>query len=166
MNPAIGDPRRQSESGWGSLSRRFIAWVIAGPRPEPPEIQNKLLHNSMRKKNTLVVVHLSMALMASIAIAITEQTWAYAWLLAEVVIGGIRLSIHLAYEEAEAAGRNGNAIAPIIAGLLWGCVLSAAAYQCVASGEWLLILLAGSGLASVIGGISSRNAGTPRYGTS
>jgi diguanylate cyclase (GGDEF)-like protein len=164
MNPVIGDPRQQSETGWGSFSRRFIAWVIAGPRPEPPEIQKKLLQNSMRKKNTLVVVHLSMAVMASVAIGITEQAWAYAWLLAEVVLGGIRLSIHLAYEEAEAGGGDGNTIAPIVAGLVWASVLSAAAYQCVASGEWLLILLAGSGLASVIGGISSRNAGTPRYG--
>jgi diguanylate cyclase (GGDEF)-like protein len=164
MNPVIGDLRRRSETGWGRISRRSIAWLIAGPRPEPPEIQKKLLHNSMRKKNTLIVVHLSMAVMASIAIAITEQAWAYAWLLAEVVLGGFRLSIHLAYEKAEAHGRNGNAIAPIVAGLVWASVLSAAAYQCVASGEWLLILLAGSGLASVIGEISSRNAGTPRYG--
>jgi diguanylate cyclase (GGDEF)-like protein len=105
-----------------------------------------------------------MAVMASIAIAVTEQTWAYVWLLAEVVLAAIRLSIHLAYEEAEASGKNGDAIAPIVAGLVWAGVLAAAAYQCVASGEWLLILLAGSGLASVIGGISSRNAGTPRYG--
>jgi diguanylate cyclase (GGDEF)-like protein len=164
MKPVVGDERRQAESGLGGLSRRFIAWVIAGPRPEPREIQKKLLHNSMRKKNTLIAVHLSMAVMASVAFAITEQAWAYAWLLAEFFLGGIRLWIHFAYEEAEAGGKNGNAIAPIIVGLVWACVLSAAAYLCVASGEWLLILLAGSGLASVIGGISSRNAGTPRYG--
>jgi diguanylate cyclase (GGDEF)-like protein len=164
MNPVIGDLRRRSETDRGSFWRRFIAWVVAGPRPEPPEIQNKLLHHSMRNKNTLVVVHLSMAVMASVAIAITEQAWAYAWLLAEVVLGGIRLSIHFAHKEAEASGKNGNVIAPIVTGLVWAGVLSAAAYQCVASGEWLLILLAGCSLASVIGGISSRNAGTPRYG--
>ena len=106
-----------------------------------------------------------MAVMASIAIVITGQAWAYAWLLAEVVLGGIRLSIHVAFPKGR--GRRGGAAArsrPILAGLAWASVLSAAAYQCVASGEWLLILLAGSGLASVIGGISSRNAGTPRYG--
>jgi GGDEF domain-containing protein len=48
--------------------------------------------------------------------------------------------------------------------LIWASVLAAAAYQCVLSGEWLLILMAGSSVASVIGAIASRNAGTPRYG--
>ena len=163
MNPAIGDPRQPSESRWDSLWRRLIAWVIAGPLPEPPEIQKKLLHHNMRKKNTLVVVHLSMAVMASIAIVITGQIWAYLWLLAEIALGAVRLSIHVAFEKAEASGKNGNAIAPMIAGLVWTAVLAAGAYQCIVSGEWLLILLAGSSLAGVIGGISSRNAGTPRY---
>jgi GGDEF domain-containing protein len=138
--------------------------MIAGPHPQPPEIQQKLLHHNMRKKNTLVVVHLSMAVMASIAIVITGQAWAYIWLLAEIVLGAVRLSIHVAFEKVEAEGKNGDAIAPMIAGLIWTSVLAAAAYQCIASGEWLLILLAGSSLAGVIGGISSRNAGTPRYG--
>ena len=164
MNPVSSDQRRRSGNGWDRFPRRWIAWLIAGPRPQPYAIQKKLLHHSLRKKNTLIVVHLAMAVMASIAIVITGQTWAYAWLLAEVILGGIRLAIHVAFEKAEAGGRRGNAIAPIIAGLVWASVLSAAAYQCVASGDWLLILLAGTGLASVIGGISSRNAGTPRYG--
>jgi diguanylate cyclase (GGDEF)-like protein len=164
MSSANDDQRQQPGNGWDRFWRRFIAWLIAGPRPQPDEIQKKLLRNSMRKKNTLVVVHLSMAVMASIAIILTGQVWAYAWLFADVVLGGIRLWIHAAYEKAEASGRSGNAIAPIVIGLVWASVLSAAAYQCVASGEWLLILLSGTGLASVIGGISSRNAGTPRYG--
>jgi len=152
------------QTAWTRFSRRFIAWIIAGPQPQPADVQRKLLHSSMRKKNTLIVVHLSMAVMASIAIFITGQVWAYAWLLAELVLGSIRLAIHVAFERAEAGNGDGNAIAPIVVGLVWSSVLAAAAYLCVASGEWLLILLAGSGLASVIGGISSRNAGTPRYG--
>src|SRR5471030_1595276 len=139
MNPVIGDPRQPSESRWDSFWRRLIAWLIAGPLPQPPEIQKKLLHHNMRKKNTLVVVHLSMAVMASIAIVITGQIWAYVWLVAEIALGAIRLSIHLAFEKAEASGKNGNAIAPMIAGLVWTGVLAAGAYQCVESREWLLI---------------------------
>jgi diguanylate cyclase len=154
----------QPPTAWTRFSRRFLAWIIAGPRPQPAEVQKKLLHNSMRKKNTLIVVHLSMAVVASTAIFITGQLWAYAWLLAEIVLGTIRLAIHVAFDRAEARNGNGNAITPIVVGLVWTSVLSAAACLCVASGEWLLILLAGTSLASVIGGISSRNAGTPRYG--
>ena len=153
----------QPPTAWPRFSRRFIAWIIAGPRPQPADVQKKLLHSSMRKKNTLIVVHLSMAVMASIAIVITGQLWAYAWLLAEIVLGAIRLASHVGFERAEARDENGDAITPIVVGLVWTSLLSAAAYLCVASGEWLLILLAGTSVASVIGGISSRNAGTPRY---
>jgi diguanylate cyclase (GGDEF)-like protein len=164
MNPVSDDRHRHSRNAWSRFPRQFFTWVIAGPQPQPYDIQKKMLHNSMRKKNALVVVHLSMAVMASIAIVLTGQPWAYAWLLAEVALAGIRLSVLMAFEKAEASGRKGNAIHPIIVGLVWASVLSAAAYQCVASGEWPLILLAGIAVASVIGGVSSRNAGTPRYG--
>jgi diguanylate cyclase (GGDEF)-like protein len=162
MIPARSDQRRRSP--WDRFSRRLISWLIAGPRPQPYDIQKKLLHSSLRKKNTLIVVHIAMVVMASIAIAITGQAWAYVWLLAEIIMAGIRLAAHIAFERAEAAGRRGNAIVLIMVGSAWACVLAAGTYQCVASGEWLLILLAGSSLASIIGGISSRNAGTPRYG--
>jgi hypothetical protein len=66
----------------------------------------------MRKKNTLVVVHLSMAVVGSVAILITEQTWAYVWISADIVLGCIRLSIHLAYEKAESDGA-GTATPPL-----------------------------------------------------
>src|SRR5580704_14616762 len=87
----------QPPTAWTRFSRRFIAWIIAGPRPQPADVQIKLLQSSMRKKNTLIVVHVSMAVMASIAIVITGQVWAYAWLLAEIVLGSIRLAIHVAF---------------------------------------------------------------------
>jgi diguanylate cyclase (GGDEF)-like protein len=165
MNPVNDDRLSQPAEGrWGRALYRFTAWIVAGPRPQPGEIEQKLLHSSMTKKNTLIVVHLSMAVMAVIAIALTRQSWAYCWLLAEVGLGAVRLTMHIAYERAVARGQPGNATAPIFAGLVWASVLSAAATFCVVSGQWLLILLIGSSLASVIGGISSRNAGTPRYG--
>ncbi len=127
------------------------------------DIRIKLLHHSLTKKNTLVVIVFAMALVASVAVFITGQIWAWAWLLAEIFLGIVRISIQNAFARAEAAGRRGNAIAPIVAGLIWGAVLASATYRCVTSGEWILILLSGICLAGLVGGISSRNAGTPRY---
>jgi diguanylate cyclase (GGDEF)-like protein len=43
-------------------------------------------------------------------------------------------------------------------------LISAGCYQCVRSDNLALILMAGVGIANLTGGISSRNAGTPRYG--
>jgi diguanylate cyclase (GGDEF)-like protein len=158
-----GGGRRRRDRRWSKYPGWFLDWVISGPKPQPADIRIKLLHHSLTKKNTLIVIIFAMALVASVAVFITGQIWAWAWLLAEIVLGIIRISIQNAFTQAEAAGRRGNAIAPIVAGLIWGAVLAAAAYRCVTSGEWILILLSGICLAGLVGGISSRNAGTPRY---
>jgi diguanylate cyclase len=162
MNQDGGDQRRP-DPRWSSYPHRFVDWIVAGPRPQPPEIQIKLLHHSLTKKNTLIVIIFAMSLLASVAVAITGQLWAWAWLSAEIVLGVVRISLQIAVTQADSAGRPANAVAPIIAGLIWGAVLAAAAYQCVISGEWILILMSGICLAGLVGGISSRNAGTPRY---
>jgi diguanylate cyclase len=151
------------DTRWSRYPHRFMDWIIAGPTPQPPEIQIKLLHHSLTKKNTLIVIILAMALLASVAVAITGQIWAWAWLFAEIVLGVIRISLQIAFTRAKLAGMPANTTAPIVAGSVWACILAAAAYQCVISGEWILILLAGICLSGLVGGISSRNAGTPRY---
>jgi diguanylate cyclase (GGDEF)-like protein len=157
-------PINGPEAGWNRFTRRTVDWLISGPVAQPYDIQIQLLHHSLTKKTTLFVVIFAMSLLASVAVFITEQPWAYAWLIAEIIMGIVRIWIQIGFERAEAAGRNGNALAAMAAGLAWGVVVSAASYQCVMSGEWILILLSGICLAGMVGGISSRNAGTPHYG--
>jgi diguanylate cyclase (GGDEF)-like protein len=141
-----------------------IDWLISGPNPQPADIQNELLHQSLTKTRTLVIAVTASFLLAAVAAAMTGAPWAYAWVLAEFLIGAIRLYLMNALVKAEAAGQNGNTTAPIIAGFVSFSVLSAACFQCVVSGQWPLISMSGIGLASLIGAISSRNAGTPRIG--
>ena len=69
-----------------------------------------------------------------------------------------------AIAKAKNARRTVTNISPIWAGLASVILISAGCYQCVGSGVLPLILMAGIGLANLIGGIASRNAGTPRYG--
>ncbi len=164
MNVASSIQTRQGATVWDRLSSRVVDWLVSGPMPQPYDVQVQLLHHSLTKKTTLLVVIFAMSLLASVAVFLTERPWAYAWLIAEIIMGIIRISIQIGFERAETAGRNGNALAAMAAGLAWGVVVSAATYQCVMSGEWILILLSGICLAGMAGGISSRNAGTPNYG--
>jgi diguanylate cyclase (GGDEF)-like protein len=164
MSPVSDDPRRRSGDRWDRFSRRWAMWLFAGPRAQTSEIQGQLLRHSLMKKETLLVAILAATLMASIAAVMTGQAWAYGWLLAELVLGCVRLTLLNVYVKEEASGRKGNAILPLVAALVWGAVLSAAFCMCVVSGKWPLIVMAGVGVAGVVGGISSRNAGTPRYG--
>jgi diguanylate cyclase (GGDEF)-like protein len=149
---------RHQYAGWAA------GWLIGNADGESYGIQRQLLCHSLSTRKTLVVGIIFATVMAFTAAAISGHSWTYAWLLAEILLGGIRLGVLNSFEKAEARGKVGDAIAPVFAGLAWVIVLSAAYYLCVASGEWILILLAGIGLAGIIGGASSRNAGTPRYG--
>src|ERR1700712_3855981 len=136
MNLISHDHKDKPETGWRRFVRPLVDWLISGPAPQPHDIQIQLLHHSLTKKTTLFVVIFAMSLLASVAVAITEQPWAYAWLIAEIIMGIIRISIQIGFERAEAAGRNGNALAAMASGLAWGVIVSAATYQCVLSGEW------------------------------
>ena len=150
-----------------SRSRACVNWLLAGVHPEPDDIRNALLHQRASKTKTLAVAIFASLLLATIAAALTKAPWAYAWVAAEVVLGGIRVYLmmkDLAKAKAKAAPRTGTTIAPIWAGLASMILISAGCFQCVRSGHLPLILMAGIGTANLIGGISSRNAGTPRYG--
>jgi len=148
-----------------SRLRACVDWLLAGLHPEPDDVRNELLHQRTSKTRTLAVAIFASLLTATIAAALTGATWAYAWVAAELALGGIRIYLMMKdVAKAKAAQRTGTTIAPIWAGLASAILISAGCYQCVGSGVLPLILLAGVGIANLVGGISSRNAGTPRYG--
>ena len=142
----------------------FADWIVSSPDAQPADIQSQLLHQSLTKTRTLIVSVVATSLLASVAVVMTAALWAYIWLLAELVLGSIRLLSMNGFVKAEASGRAGSRCAPVFAGLTSFIVISAGSWQCVVSGEWLLISMTGIGLATLIGAVSSRNAGTPRYG--
>ena len=164
--PVSPDPAHREPPGF-RLSRALhhcADWIASSPNALPRDIRKQLLRQSLTKGTTLVLSIVGSSLMASVAVAMTATAWAYAWLLAELVVGSFRIAAVSAFMKAETSGRTGNSIAPIFGGLGSFAVMSAGSYQCVAHGEWPLIVMAGMGLATMIGAISSRNAATPRYG--
>ncbi len=155
----------QPQQPWLPL-QACVDWLLAGPRPQPDDIHNELLQQRTNKTGTLVVAVAASLLIASLSAALTGAAWAYAWVLAEIVLGSTRISLMMkALAKAKRDRRAPVNVAPIWAGLSSVVLISAGCYQCVASGIMPLILMAGIGLANLVGGIASRNAGTPRYGT-
>lgn len=146
----------------GQRLQACVAWLVAGPAAPPPDVQRELLIQSLTKTKTLVASVVVVSLTASIVVAMTAAPWAYAWVLAVIFTGGIRIWLMNALLKAYAAGADGKITAPILAGLAYFGVTSAGCYQCVASGQWDLVSIAGFGLASLIGAVSSHHAGTPR----
>lgn len=155
---------KQPQRLWSHL-QAGVDWLLAGPIPQPDDIRNELLQQRTNKTKTLVVAVLASLLIASIAATLTGAAWAYAWLLAEMVLGSTRIYLMMkALARARADRRFVPNITPVWAGLTSVILISAGCYQCVGSGVLPLALMAGIGLANLVGGIASRNAGTPRYG--
>ena len=157
---SAGQPQRL----WFHL-QGCVDWLLAGPLPLPDDIRNELLQQRTNKTKTFVVAVLASLLIASIAATLTGAAWAYAWVLAELVLGSTRIYLMMkALAQAKADRRITPNITPIWAGLTSVILISTGCYQCVGSGVLPLALMAGIGLANLVGGIASRNAGTPRYG--
>lgn len=144
--------------------RGCVDWLLAAPQAQPDEIGKELLHQRISKTKTLVVAVLGSLFLAAIAATLTGATWACAWLAAELVLGSIRIYLLVTGLARAKSGHPVKTIAPVWAGLTSMILISVGCYQCVGSGNLPLILMAGIGLANLIGGIASRNAGTPRYG--
>ncbi|QPF88963.1 GGDEF domain-containing protein [Bradyrhizobium commune] len=158
VSASRGQPRRRP-------LQACVDWLLAGPRPQPDDIHNELLQQRTNKTRTMLVAVAASLLIASLSAALTGAAWAYAWVLAEIVLGSTRVTLMMrALAKAKRDRRAPVNVSPIWAGLASVILISAGCYQCVASGIMPLILMAGIGLANLVGGIASRNAGTPRYG--
>jgi diguanylate cyclase (GGDEF)-like protein len=107
---------------------------------------------------------ISTLLMIGITASITGAPWAYAWFIIEALFGATRFAALVSLEKAEAEGREDNIATVTLLGLAWATSFSIGCGLCVMSGEVSVIVLAGIVIAGLSGGISSRNAGTPRHG--
>src|SRR5262245_22523096 len=82
----------QMQQPW-RLLQACVDWLLAGPRPQPDDIHNELLQQRTNKTRTLVVAVAASLLIASLSAALTGAAWAYAWVLAEIVLGITRIAI-------------------------------------------------------------------------
>jgi diguanylate cyclase (GGDEF)-like protein len=156
------EPRKHLGAALSRTLHGFVDWLASGPDPQPPDIRNELVNQSLTKSRTLIVSIVVTALTAYVATVMTAAPWAYAWMLAVIFVGGVRLWLTNALSRAQASERNGKNTAPVLAGLIYFSVTSAGCYECVVSGQWPLLSISGFGLASLIGAVSSHHAGTPR----
>jgi diguanylate cyclase (GGDEF)-like protein len=152
-----------AEIGRPIVEARLIRWLINGPRPQPDAILRRLLLQSQTKTRTLLMATLSTTMFTIIAALLTGAAWAYVWIAFEVTFGIARYSAVQRIRKAQALDRPTDTL-PIYLGLAWALNYSVGCALCVLTGEWPLMLFAGIVIAGLSGAISSRHAGTPRYG--
>ncbi len=141
----------------------IIKWLVSGPKPQPNAIFRRLILHSQTKGRTLVLAVVATTMMTIIAAAQTGAMWAYAWIGIEVAFGVMRYLALLDMLKEQRSGQLTSGYTMYL-GLAWAVSFSTGCTLCVMTGEWPLILLSGMVVAGLAGGISSRNAGTPRFG--
>ncbi|BAT60478.1 putative diguanylate cyclase YegE [Variibacter gotjawalensis] len=129
----------------------------------PPWVQRQLLTYSFAKKRTLMFSIIASSTIAFAAIVMTQALWAYAWLALELFFGCFRWINVARYDAHEKRGQRGDAETPLVFSLIWIACLSCALVVGVTTGDVPLILLLGTAASALVGALSSRNAGTPRY---
>ncbi|NVN86596.1 MAG: GGDEF domain-containing protein [Rhodopseudomonas sp.] len=156
--------RRSDDVVPGGLFARFIAWLTSGHRPQPAPVVERLLLQSQAKLPTLVLAIAGTTVTVIAAAYFTGALWASVWLGVDLSLNFARLIAVGSLQRATASGRKGNTTAPIVLALTWSVTFAIGCAMCVRSGDPVLTMLAGIVVAGLTGGISSRNAGTPRFG--
>ena len=153
---------RRADDGSGGLLSRVVDWLTSGPRPQPEAILRRLVLHSQTKRGTLVLAIASTLLMVSTTAVSTGATWAYSWLALELLLGVARYLAVVRQERLESRGQLESVKLVVLLTLVWAVTFGLGCGLCVLSGDLMLTLLAGMLIAGLSGGISSRNAGTPR----
>lgn len=141
-----------------------FAWLRATRDREPPEVRARLIQTILDRKAPLVFGIVCVSIMAAIAGIRTGEAWPWLWIVVELALSGARLGFLVHAPRDDGRMRRPYVDLLMGLGLLWCALFGIGCYLCVATGDPVLILMAGITMAGVIGAITSRNAGVPRFG--
>jgi diguanylate cyclase (GGDEF)-like protein len=164
ISPAGAIPDTRGAAPLLGLAAMVFDWLRSTRAATSGEIRDRLIQTVMDRKAPIVFGIVSIGLMAAFAGVRTGETWPWVWLLAELVLSGVRLSI-LAFAPRQHGHVKDRTLAILmVLGLSWCAVFGAGLHFCVMTGDPVLMILAGINMAGIIGAITSRNAAMPRYG--
>jgi diguanylate cyclase (GGDEF)-like protein len=142
----------------------FFEWMSGSARPEPAEVRALLVANMLARRKVQFFAHLSVIAAAVTAGIITGAAWCFAWAAADLALLVLRLRLYGAAEHARLSGRPVNYPVLMLSATAWAVLIAAGFAACVLTGEPVPTLIAGVNVAGIVGGVSSRNASTPRFG--
>lgn len=144
--------------------RRVATWLSQPSSAQDAHLARALAVTLLDHRATLVISGLSTLVAASAAWIITGAAWVLFWLLADLALSLVRV---LAMEHARRHPEVDRVhYIPILmmAGLTWSVLTGIVGAICMAQSNPVVAILGTVVTAGYAGGISSRNAATPRYG--
>jgi diguanylate cyclase len=154
----------QSEAGRYSLPRwRVMRWLTDVGPDVPADIRSALISQLFGALPIFLGGAINSVAIAAI-IAYRQQTAPLvAWFVLELAICLTRVAILIAAHRAIRLHRPTPTDLHLLFSMAWSASLGLGAVASIASGDWLVAMLASMSTAAMIGGICFRNFGAPRF---
>jgi diguanylate cyclase (GGDEF)-like protein len=153
-----------SEGGRYSLPRwRMMRWLTDVGRDVPNEIRAALIAQLFGALPIFVGGAINSVAIAGIIVYRQQTALFAAWFLLELTICVTRVAILIAAHRAVRLHRPTPTDLHLLFSMAWSLSLGLGAIASIASGDWLVAMLASMSTAAMIGGICFRNFGAPRF---
>ena len=147
----------------GALWRAYV-WLTAPVQFETAEIRERLIRSMFERRMAVVFCVLIAMITGVTAIAVTGAFWPIVWIIAELVVFGLRYKDINEIVDVPPEAREKAYARLVFYGLCWAMTFGLGNFACAASGNVLLMVMAAINIAGAAGNIASRNAALPRFG--
>lgn len=143
-------------------SRGLIGWLVGRPLDVGPRIAAELNSGLYTSMPIFIGGVFNTTAVAAIATARHPTTLFMLWLGLELLLGMTRLIVILLGRRAQRAGRSPLIALPALLACAWAASVGFGAFISMASGDWIVGIIASVSAAGMVSGICLRNLGTPR----
>ena len=141
---------------------RLSGWLLRIGQDIPVDIRRALVASLFGTLPIFVGGVVNTIVLAVVAAARQPTAWFIAWLVIELTLGIVRVSVLRYSLRAAAAGRPTPTDLYMFLALLWAASVGYGAAISLLSGDWTIATLACLSTAAMAGGICFRNFGAPR----
>lgn len=141
---------------------RLTAWLLGARVMVPDAIASQLMNGLFTSVPIFLGGILNTITVAAIAGWRHPSLPFIGWLLFEIILGMVRLTVLVRGRHAVAAGRTPPRLVAATLSCAWAFSVGFGTYLCITSDDWVLATIACLSAAAMVCGICLRNFGTPR----
>jgi diguanylate cyclase (GGDEF)-like protein/PAS domain S-box-containing protein len=141
---------------------KSVAWFLDTRTKVPPAIADQLKNGLFSSLPIFLGGVINTIILASIATWRHPTTPFIGWLVFEIVLGLIRMTVLLSGKRRVAAGAPPPRLLSAVLSSMWAASVGFGTLLCIVSADWVLATIACLSAAAMVCGICLRNFGTPR----
>ncbi|MGD9658894.1 MAG: diguanylate cyclase [Methylocystis sp.] len=142
-----------------------MRWLVNSSPGAPVDIQLKLIRSLFGTLPVFAAGVINTIVVAAVIVSRQPSPPFVIWLVLEIVICGLRLTVLLIARRAASERRETPTDIYLFLGLLWSASIGYGGYVSLISGDWVVATLACSSATAMVGGVCFRTFSAPRLAT-